>query len=65
MKSLLAVLLMAFATVSFAEPQIKEVCKDKKDAKGQVVKGKDGKPIQVCKKIKIHKKYEGTKVPPK
>jgi hypothetical protein len=65
MKSLLAVLLVAFTSVAFAEAQIKEVCKDKKDAKGQVVRGKDGKPVQVCKKIKIHKKYEGTKVPPK
>jgi hypothetical protein len=65
MKSLLAVVLMAFATASFAAPEIKEVCKDKKDAKGQVVRGKDGKPVQVCKKIKVHKKHEGTKVPPK
>lgn len=65
MKTLLAVLLVAFAGTAFAEAQIKEVCKDKKTANGQVVKGKDGKPIQVCKKIKIHKKHEGTKVPQK
>jgi hypothetical protein len=65
MKHLLAVLLVAFSSVAFAEAQIKEVCKDKKDAKGQVVNGKDGKPVQVCKKIKVHKKHEGTKVPPK
>ena len=65
MKSLLAVLLVAFTSTAFAEAKIKEVCKDKKTAKGEVVKGKDGKPIQVCKKIKVHKKYEGTKVPTK
>ncbi len=65
MKHLLAVLLVAFAGTALAEAQIKEVCKDKKTASGEVVKGKDGKPIQVCKKIKIHKKHEGTKVPPK
>ena len=65
MKSLLAVVLMAFATVSFAAPEIKEVCKDKKTASGEVVRGKDGKPVQVCKKIKVHKKHEGTKVPDK
>ena len=65
MKHLLAVLLVAFAGTAFAAPEIKEVCKDKKDAKGQVVRGKDGKPVQVCKKIKVHKKHEGTKVPPK
>jgi hypothetical protein len=66
MKHLLAVLLVAFtSTGSFAAPEIKEVCKDKKTAKGEVVRGKDFKPIQVCKKIKVHKKYEGTKVPAK
>jgi len=65
MKSLLTVILMAVATASFAAPEIKEVCKDKKTAKGEVVRGKDGKPIQVCKKIKVHKKHEGTRVPPK
>lgn len=65
MKKILAVLLVAFATTATAAPEIKEVCKDKKDAKGQVVKGKDGKPVQVCKKIKVHKKHEGTKVPAK
>ena len=34
-------------------------------SKGQVVKGKDGKPVQECKKIKVHKKLEGTPVPEK
>ena len=65
MKHLLAVLLVAFSSVAVAEVQIKEVCKDKKTASGEVVKGKDGKPVQVCKKIKIHQKHEGTKVPDK
>jgi hypothetical protein len=65
MKHLLAVLLVAFSSTVFAEAKIKEICKDKTDAKGQVVKGKDGKPVQVCKKIKVHKKLEGTKVPDK
>lgn len=65
MKSLLAVLLVAFSSVAFAEAQVKEVCKDKKTASGEVVRGKDGKPIQVCKKIKIHQKHEGTRVPDK
>jgi hypothetical protein len=65
MKHLLAILLVSFTSVAFAEAQTKEVCKDKKNANGQVVKGKDGKPVQVCKTIKIHKKHEGTKVPDK
>ena len=65
MKHLIAIALVAFSSTVFAEAQIKEVCKDKTDAKGQVVKGKDGKPVQVCKKIKVHQKLEGTKVPDK
>jgi hypothetical protein len=65
MKHLIALVLVAFSSTVFAEAEIKEVCKDKTDAKGQVVRGKDGKPVQVCKKIKVHKKLEGTKVPDK
>lgn len=65
MKHLLAILLVAFSSTAFAAAETKEVCRDKTDAKGAVVKGKDGKPVQVCKKIKIHKKHEGTKVPAK
>jgi hypothetical protein len=41
---------------------MKEVCKDKVDKAGKVINGKDGKPVQECKKIKVHKKLEGTKV---
>jgi hypothetical protein len=44
---------------------MKEVCKDKVDKTGKVVKGKDGKPVQECKTIKVHKKLEGTPVPEK
>jgi hypothetical protein len=47
---------------ALAEAEIKEVCKDKVDKAGKVVNGKDGKPVQECKKIKVHKKLEGTKV---
>lgn len=50
-------------TTAYAGGETKEVCNDKTDAKGQVVKGKDGKPVQLCKKIKVHKKLEGTVVP--
>jgi len=42
--------------------EIKEVCVDKTDKAGKVVNGKDGKPVQVCKKIKVRKKLEGTKI---
>ena len=47
----------------FAGGEMKEVCEDKKDKAGKVVNDKEGKPVQVCKKIKVHKKVEGDKVP--
>ena len=65
MKHLIAILLVTFTSSVYAVAEVKEVCKDKTDSKGAVVKGKDGKPVQVCKKIKVHKKHEGTKVPTK
>ena len=58
--------LLFLANLAHAEAQIKEVCKDRKDKAGQViVDKKTKKPTQDCKKIKIHKKLEGTKVPEK
>ncbi len=64
MKLLLA-LITTFALVgtAYAGGEIKEVCKDKKDKAGNVIKDKEGKAVQACKKIKVHKKLEGTKVP--
>ena len=47
------------------EKKTKRVCLDKLTKDGKVIMGKDGKPQQVCKDVKIHKKLEGTKVPPK
>jgi hypothetical protein len=64
-KVLVALMATVFLGTAFAEAEIKEVCKDKTDKAGKVVNGKDGKPVQVCKKIKVHKKLEGTKVPEK
>ena len=37
--------------------ETKKVCNKQKDSKG--------KEVQVCKEVKIHKKLDGTKVPPK
>jgi hypothetical protein len=37
--------------------ETKKVCNKQKDSKG--------KEVQVCKEIKVHKKLDGTKVPPK
>jgi hypothetical protein len=66
MKLLLALVasLTLVGTV-YAGGEMKEVCKDKTDKAGKVVNGKDGKPVQVCKTIKVHKKLEGTPVPEK
>jgi len=63
------VFLAAFMTILITAPSFaaeeKIVCRDKITQKGEVVRGKDGKPVQECKKIKVHKKLEGTKVPEK
>jgi hypothetical protein len=56
-------LTMSIATPSFAGGEMKEVCKDKVDKAGKPVM-KDGKAVQECKKIKVHKKLEGTEIPP-
>jgi len=45
--------------------EVKKVCHDKTDKNGAVVKGKDGKPVQECKDVKVRKKLEGTEIPPK
>jgi hypothetical protein len=65
MKKLLTLLAVCVASTAFAGGEMKEVCTDKKDKAGKVVNGKDGKPVQECKKIKVHKKVEGEKVPEK
>ena len=65
MKSLLAILILSISSTAFAGGEIKEVCKDKLDKKGAVVKNKKGEVVQECKKIKVHKKVEGEVVPTK
>ena len=58
--------LLFLANMTHAEGTVKEVCKDKKDKAGQViVDKKTKKPVQECKKIRVHKKLEGTAVPEK
>jgi hypothetical protein len=57
MKQLLVLIaLMVSATVFAAEEQ--KVCVDKVTKDGKVINGKDGKPQQECKVIKVHKKLE-------
>ena len=51
---------------AIAGGETKEVCKDKMDKAGKpVVDKKTGKTAQECKKIKVHKKLEGTEIPAK
>lgn len=56
-------LLLSASIASAAE--VKEVCVDKTTKDGKPVVGKDGKTAQTCKKVKVHKKLEGTAVPEK
>ena len=58
-------LCLSVMSPAYAEAQVKEVCHDKVDKAGKPVSGKDGKVVQDCKKIKVHKKLEGTEVPVK
>lgn len=64
MKKILALLALCVASTAFAGGEVKEICKDKvgKDGKA-VMDKKTNKPVQECKKIKVHKKVEGEKVP--
>jgi hypothetical protein len=62
-KLLVALLATAFVGMAFAEAEKKEVCHDKVDKAGKPVM-KDGKAVQECKVIKVHKKLEGTEIPP-
>jgi hypothetical protein len=56
-------LCLAVSTAFAAETT--KVCVDVKDKEGKVVMDKSGKPKQNCKEMKVHKKLEGTEVPPK
>ena len=63
MKYFVSLLFLTVFTVAHAAGEKKEVCTDKKDSKGNVVKKADGQPVKECKIITVHKKVEGEKVP--
>ena len=65
MKQLLAIIMLALAGTAYAGGEMKEICEVQKDKAGKVIKNKDGSDKEVCKKIKVHKKVEGEKVPEK
>jgi hypothetical protein len=69
-KFLIALNIVVWSVVCFeiahAEAVVKEVCTPKVDKAGKaVVDKKTGKQAEDCKKIKVHKKIEGDKVPEK
>jgi hypothetical protein len=65
MKLALALLTsLALVGTAYAGGEMKEVCTPKVDKAGKAVMDKKtGKQVEDCKKIKVHKKVEGTKVP--
>ena len=65
MKKLILVLaLVLVAPVTYAAAETKQVCHPAKDKSGKEVKNKDGSVKQNCKTVKIHKKVDGTVLPP-
>jgi hypothetical protein len=65
MKLVLALIAsLALVGTAYAGGEMKEVCTPKVDKAGKAVMDKKtGKQVEDCKKIKVHKKVEGTKVP--
>ena len=64
MKKIITTLfVLGLSTSVYAAGEKKEVCTDKKDSKGNVIKKADGQPVKECKTITVHKKVEGNKVP--
>lgn len=55
MKKIIALLVAAGISMPALAVETKQVCHD--------VKGKNGKIVNQCKTIKVHKMFEGTKVP--
>lgn len=67
MKKLISIFFLSSIFLSpmvYAGGIIKEVCTNKLDKDGKIIV-KSGKPLKDCKKIKVHKKFKGTKVPEK
>ena len=68
MKTIISSIIIALSLsvgVAHAAAEVKKVCIDKVTKDGKPVLGKDGKQVQECKEMKIHKKLEGTQVPEK
>jgi hypothetical protein len=65
MKLILGLILsLGIAVCAYAGGETKEVCNPKVDKAGKAVMDKKtGKQAEECKKVKVHKKVEGEKVP--
>ena len=65
MKLILGLILtFGVAVCAYAGGEMKEVCTPKVDKAGKAVMDKKtGKQAEDCKKIKVHKKVEGDKIP--
>lgn len=63
MKKLILALFISIASMSAfsADVETKKVCIDQID-KGKPVLDKQGKPKQICKEVKQHKKLDGVKI---
>lgn len=67
-KILTAFFISVFALSGYAaddkkEPEVKTVCLDKQGKDGKpIIDKKTGKPQQTCTKVKVRKKFDGTKV---
>jgi hypothetical protein len=62
--ALMMVMGIAICLPALAGGEVKEVCTPKVDKAGKPVNDKKtGKQAEDCKKIKVHKKVEGEKVP--
>jgi hypothetical protein len=61
---LMMVMGITISTSALAGGEVKEVCTPKVDKAGKPINDKKtGKQAEDCKKIKVHKKVEGDKVP--
>jgi len=65
MKKILALIALLVATSVFGAGEEKTVCVDKIGKDGKTMRKADGTVVQDCKKIKVHKKLEGTEIPVK